>query len=177
MGIWTFFDFIHPDRGLPGTKCVGSAEDLLFREEDFSALLKTLYVVNSMKEQGSLVHVSKEFLALAAQNNFSLLKNFNWNCAKVDAFPSWVTIDCDGAVHYCDDFQEKRKKPKFDMTSIHENWDKFSKYGKELVKTRCRGCAWSTHIDAHFIKMGVNSIDSYIHGYEPSSPNPHVVKT
>jgi len=164
LGIWTFFDFIHPDRGLPGSKCRGDGGGLLFKEQDFPYLLKTLYEVQELKENGALVHASTEFLALMAQENFSLLKNFNWNCAKHDVFPSWVTIDCDGSVHYCDDFQEQRKKPKFDMTTIHENWEYFSEYGKELISTRCRGCAWSTHIDAHYIKMGVNSLNSYIHG-------------
>ena len=164
MGIWTFFDFIHPDRGLPGSKCKGKADGLLFEENDFLALLSILYQVLELKKEGCLVHVSKEFIALMAHDNFSLLKNFNWNCSKADVFPSWVTIDCDGSVHYCDDFQEQRKKPKFDMTTLHEDWKKFSEYGKELVSTRCRGCAWSTHIDAHFIKMGINPINSYIHG-------------
>lgn len=165
MGIWTFFDFIHPDRGLPGSKCKGNAEGLLFEEEDMPELLKILQEVRELKENfGCLVHVSKEFLALMEQNNFSLLKNFNWNCAKHDVFPSWVTIDCDGSVHYCDDFQEQRKNPKFDMTSLNNNWDKFSKYGRDLIRKRCRGCAWSTHIDAHYIKMGVNDIKSYVHG-------------
>lgn len=167
LGIWTFFDFIHPDRGLPGSKCKGNGDGLLFLPEDFPELLRILYKVQVMKEEGSLVHVSKEFLSLMAQNDFSLLKNFNWNCAKHDVFPSWITIDCDGSVHYCDDFQEQRQKPKFDMTTIHENWNFFRDYGKKLVKERCRGCAWSTHIDAHYIKMGVNSIDSYIHGLQP----------
>ncbi len=164
MGIWTFFDFIHPDRGLPGSKCKGDAKGLLFEEQDFSHLLKILFQVQQLKEEGNLVHVSKEFLSLMAQNDFSLLKNFNWNCAKHDVFPSWVTIDCDGSVHYCDDFQEQRKRSRFDMTTLSEDWDKYCKYGKELVQSRCRGCAWSTHIDAHFIKMGVNDINSYVHG-------------
>lgn len=164
MGIWTFFDFIHPDRGLPGSKCKGSAEGLLFEESDFIYLSSVLHEVLQLKKEGKLVHVSEEFLLLMEQDNFSLLKNFNWNCAKHDVFPSWVTIDCDGSVHYCDDFQEQRSRPRFDMTSLYDNWNKFSKYGKNLVSTRCRGCAWSTHIDAHFIKMGVNDINSYVHG-------------
>lgn len=164
LGIWTFFDFIHPDRGLPGTKCKGNGKGLLFEERDFPHLLKVLHKVVELKKDGYLVHVSKEFLSLMAQNNFSLLKNFNWNCAKHDVFPSWVTIDCDGSVHYCDDFQEQRSRPRFDMTSLNADWDKYSEYGKKLILDRCRGCSWSTHIDAHFIKMGVNDINSYVHG-------------
>ena len=164
LGIWTFFDFIHPDRGLPGSKCKGDAKGLLFEEKDFRPLLDVLHTVISLKEDGHLVHVSEEFINLMAQENFSLLKNFNWNCAKHDVFPSWVTIDCDGSVHYCDDFQEQRNRPKFDMCSLNKDWKKFSNYGKNLVQTRCRGCAWSTHIDAHFIKMGVNDITTYVHG-------------
>jgi MoaA/NifB/PqqE/SkfB family radical SAM enzyme len=163
-GIWTFFDFIHPDRGLPGSKCKGNAEGLLFQDGDYEMLLFFLNEVLELKKLGYLVHVSEEYINLMQQDNFSLLKNYNWNCAKHDVFPSWVTVDCDGSVHYCDDFQEQKKKPKFDMTTLEENWDKFSAYGKELVKNRCRGCAWSTHIDAHYIKMGVNDIKSYVHG-------------
>ena len=164
LGVWTFFDFIHPDRGLPGSKCKGSAEGLIFQKEDFLPLLDTLHTVISLKEDGHLVHVSEQFLHLMAQDDFSLLKNFNWNCAKSEVFPSWVTIDCDGSVHYCDDFQEQRKRPRFDMITLSSNWEKFSEYGRKLVSSRCRGCAWSTHIDAHYIKMGVNDIKSYIHG-------------
>jgi len=164
MGIWTFFDFIHPDRGLPGTKCRGNAEGFVFEDEDFPKLAEVMDEVCEMKEQDYLVHVSKEYINLMKQNDFSLLKNYNWNCAKLDVFPSWVTIDCDGSVHYCDDFQEQRKQPKFDMTTLFKDWDKFCRHGKKLVGTRCRGCAWSTHIDAHYIKMGINDIDSYVHG-------------
>ncbi len=163
-GIWTFFDFVHPDRGLPGSKCRGNAEDFIFLEKDLPQLHLVLATVLELKKQGYLVHVSEEYLNLMAQNNFSLLKNYNWNCAHAEVFPSWVTIDCDGGVHYCDDFQEQRKQPRFDMLNLKKDWNIFSATGKKLIQERCRGCAWSTHIDAHFIKLGVNDISSYVHG-------------
>lgn len=164
LGIWTFFDFIHPDRGQPGSKCNGNVEGLLFQPEDFDDLYFVLQRVVTLKEKGYLVHVSKECLDLVSANNFDALKNYNWNCAKHEEFPSWVTIDCDGSVHYCDDFMEKRRKPKFDMTNLFDSWNSFSKYGKELITGRCRGCVWSTHIDSHLIKNGTNPFESYVHG-------------
>lgn len=164
LGIWTFFDFIHPDRGQSGSKCKGNGEGLIFLPEDYDELHIVLQEVLNLKEQGYLVHVSKECLDLVSRNNFDALKNYNWNCARHEEFPSWVTIDYDGSVHYCDDFMEKRRKPKFDMTTLYENWDSFSEYGRELVTSRCRGCVWSTHIDSHLVKNGTNPIESYVHG-------------
>jgi len=164
LGIWTFFDFIHPDRGLPGTKCRGNGDELIFQNEDFEELYAVLSTVQDMKKTGRLVHVSDGFLQLMKSDNFSVLKNYNWNCSKSIAFPSWVTIDCDGSVHYCDDFQEQRKKPKFDMTTLSRNWGSFCEYGEDLISRRCRGCCWSTHVDAHYVKLGINPINSYVHG-------------
>lgn len=166
LGIWTFFDLIHPDRGQPGSKCKGNGEGLLFDDRHFSDLFLVLQRVLRLKEEGYLVHVSKECLDIISRNDFYALKNYNWNCAKYEQFPSWVTIDCDGSVHYCDDFMEQRRRPKFDMTTLFKDWEVFAEYGKALVSSRCRGCVWTTHIDAHLIKAGVNPVSSYVHGIE-----------
>jgi len=163
LGIWVFFDFIHPFRRQPGTKCRGYGKGLMFDSyEDLLNLDHVLKEVLYLKEQGYLVHTSKEFIATISEKNYKILRKYSWNCGKADCFPSWVTIDCDGEVKYCDDFHIQRER-KFDMTTLANEWEAFASHGKEMVK-KCPGCGWNTHIDSHLVKENKLNIHNYIHG-------------
>jgi sulfatase maturation enzyme AslB (radical SAM superfamily) len=162
-GIWTFFDMIHADRGQPGTKCKGYDKELMFEDrEDFDGLRRMLDDLVEMKEQGYMCHASYKFIAMLVRMDFHLLKNYSWNCAREDEFPSWVTVDCDGVVYPCDDFQPMF--PSVMIMDLKENWDAFGRFWKEGVDDRCPGCCWNTHIDAHLIKRGELKIGEYVHG-------------
>lgn len=173
-GIWTFFDLIHKDRGQPGSKVKDSKEtkDLYFTTEDLPALVRILNEALTMKNQGYMFHASKTFLEtlkLVVSLQMQLVGGspYMWNCSDYDCFPSWVTVDCDGAVFPCDDFQVREGDiPLLKFWDLERYWEFFSNQWKELVKMRCPGCLWNTHIDAHLIKRGLLPLTDYIHGTE-----------
>jgi len=169
-GIWTFFDFIHPDRGQPGSKVKNANPDLLFGAEDLKPLLEVLQKCLELKDKGYLFHTSKEFVDMV-KLVFSYASMYHvpnsvyrmWNCARHKCFPSWVTVDCDGIVYPCDDFQPKTvlNVPIWELAS---SWHDFSKSWKASVLAECPGCLWNTHIDSHYIKLGFIPITNYVHG-------------
>ena len=163
--IWFFFDLIHPDRGQPGSKCKNypGLKDLLFREEDMPNLIGTLKILEQLKEMGYKVHANVPFLD-HIRNTWYNQGLYKWNCAKENCFPSWVTVDCDGVVYACDDFQPPYEG--IDPIMIYHlsgRWEEFVSYWKKVVKKNCPGCAWNTHIDAHAIKRGDLDISKYVH--------------
>lgn len=163
MGIWTFFDIIHPARGQEGTKCKSyiGLDSLLFTKNELNELVDILKEVQTMKHKGYLIHSSDLFLEKLITNP-DLIFKYNWNCADEDNFPAWLTIDVDGIVYPCDDYQPKSSL-QIQCRDIYERWDEFSSYWKKNVIENCPGCLWNTHIDAHAIKRGQLSFVDYIH--------------
>ena len=171
-GIWTFFDLIHFSRGQAGSK-VRNTEitfDNIFQKDDFKALANVLREVISMKKRGYLCHASEIFLNKIIDEHDKI---YEWDCSKEESFPAWVTIDCDGTVYPCDDFQPKmytapnRKEkhiPETKMWNLYDDWNKFCSIWKKVVKNNCPGCCWNTHIDACAIKDGKLPLTDYIHG-------------
>ena len=164
LGIWTFYDLYHHDRFQEGSKTKGYDPKYAFlTEEDCNKLYTVLDYVNDLKQEGCLVHTNSEYLKKLKENGYSILRKYNWNCATYKEFPSWVTVDCDGSVYPCDDFQPQRIQP-FSVLEIYENWEYFKKEMRKAVLNGCPGCCWNTHIGAHAIKSGKESIEDYIHG-------------
>lgn len=160
-GVWLFFDLVHPDRGQPGSKTKGKDTSLLFRKDDISALIDVLDKLEDMKKAGSLVHSSIPFIEMLKQSKGDLVLNYNWHCAKRDSFPAWVTIDCDGLVYPCDDFQMKGMGVSLD--SLDSLWNDLPEFWRDRTLNSCPGCSWNTHIDAHFIKEGKLPFGGYVH--------------
>jgi len=165
LGIWTFFDFVHPDRGQPGSKCrnFDGIKDLLFTQHDIIPLLFELNEILDMKNRGFFVHTSKEFIRRVSNNGGQHILNYDWNCARESGFPAWVTVDCDGIVYPCDDFQPKYPYNPIIITEMHERWEEFQQYWQPIVAKQCPGCCWNTHLDAHFIKQGSLPFSDYVH--------------
>jgi len=155
LGIWTFYDLYHYDRGQPGCKCGKYDSELAIRDND--KLLESLFAVGQLRKEGYLVHTNDHYLDVLNKKTVN-----KWNCADYDVFPSWVTIDCDGTVYPCDDFQPPEAK-KFNVIEIYENWIDWRKKMKFLTKALCPGCFWNSHIGAHTIKAGLEDINDYIH--------------
>lgn len=181
-GIWTFFDLIHPDRGQPGSKVKETeySNELYFTKEDIVPLIDVLKIVMQMKEKGFLCHTSKAFVESVklAMAYFSVTKQpsaiypFIWQCCEASCFPSWVTVDCDGNVYPCDDFYTK-DAPIIKVWNIAERFVEFGEIWKPIIKEKCPGCLWNTHIDSHLIKTGILPITDYIHGMEFKSNDKH----
>lgn len=162
--IWFFFDFIHPYRGQAGSKCKDypGSQHLLFSEKDLASLVDVLQHVEGLKRAGYKCHSSKLFLDMIIEDPTRLLK-YDWNCADEDNFPAWVTVDCDGRVYPCDDFQMRITSPKIYVWELDRRWEEFCDFWKVAVKQYCTGCLWNTHIDAHAIKRGMLPLTDYVH--------------
>jgi len=162
LGIWTFYDLIHEDRGQPGSKCKGKAGNLMFKPDQLDKLFEVLELVTDMSKNGFLVHNSDNFVKMLQYMYGNTSGIYNWCCARHNEFPSWLTIDCDGTVLPCDDFHITRE------FKFHHNLDTWwpkciPVFREEIQKKECH-CAWNTHIDAHFIKAGHGKLSDYIHG-------------
>jgi len=155
LGIWTFYDLYHYNQGQPGSKCGKYDPELAIR--DTNKLLESLYAVKQLKKEGFLVHTNNHYLDVLNKKTSK-----KWNCADYDVFPSWVTVDCDGVVYPCDDFQPPEAQ-EFCITNIYENWVDWKKKMKFLTKALCPGCYWNSHIGAHAIAVGLEDINDYIH--------------
>ena len=128
------------------------------------------YLKLALKKEGALCHSSVPFLKiLQVQALMNNELDYNWNCADDrERFPSWVTIDCDGMVFPCDDFQPRDIIPNMKINYLTKgyNWNIFKKFWLRKVKKECPGCLWNTHIDAHFIKAGNIPFSDYVHTKE-----------
>lgn len=169
-GIWFFFDILHPDRHQPGSKCSGSGEPYLIKR--WSEFADILQFVLEMKNDGLLCHTSRPFINFLTHNINVGTKNIMtcWNCADEKEFPGWVTIDCNGLVYPCDDFQPKvyslyegsAYKP-ITMKNILSHCSRFTDMWKQIVKRYCPGCLWNTHYDTFRIKDGSIPFSDYVH--------------
>lgn len=164
LGIWTFFDFIHDDRGQPGAKVKTTDLGLKFIQEDFEELDIVMKEVLQLKKEGYLCHSSEHFLSMISANDHEVIKKYNWHCAKESNFPAWVTADCDGRVYCCDDYQLRNGDRDFYLDNLHEEFQEFSDYWQGLSLFDCSGCFWNHHIDAHQVKYGNLPITDYVHG-------------
>jgi len=163
LGIWTFYDIYHFDRQQPGSKTGEFNLGLSFADFEANKMVGVLREIDRMRIEGYLVHTNQHYLKVLSAKGYSAIHHYNWNCADYDVFPSWVTVDCDGVVYPCDDFQPDEAH-EFNITEIYENWSNFKKKMKFVTKATCPGCCWNTKIGAHAIKVGLEDINDYIHG-------------
>jgi hypothetical protein len=131
-----------------------------------------LSLVIDLKQDRLLCHASKQFMNTVkiAGASFQRVEStdatpFIWNCSDYECFPSWVTVGCSGNVFPCDDFYTK-DAPIIKVWELAKNWDRFNNIWKPIIKERCPGCLWNTHLDAHLIKNGSLPLTDYIHGTE-----------
>lgn len=158
LGIWTFFDLYHwsPKSMRYLSKC--QPYNSSFALDDYKSLILVLDEVKRLRNEGYLVHNSDSFTSIVIEDQLK----YAWKCSDYKEFPSWLTIDCDGSVMPCDDFQMKNEK--FSITNISETFGEFTEMMKTTVEINCHGCLWNTHCSAHAIKRGEEDISSYIHG-------------
>lgn len=160
QGYWFSFDFIHPDRGQPGTKSKGHDDTLVFRPgKDEDQVVEFARAIISIKNKYKLVHQSLGYLNEVA-NNPEMITKFSWKCTGA-TFPSWVTIDADGTVLPCDDFWTNRDFKVWDFTE--DKLAEFSVLYTKEIEDKCPGCAWSTHYDAVQIMENKSGFDEYVH--------------
>lgn len=163
LEIWSLFDPLHLDRGFPGTKCSsgGGTKELMFTDEDIPGLQTMFKKVLSLKKRGFLVHASVPYLEKIIHGASSFTGKYNWKCANdVSCFPSWITIDCDGKVHVCDD---NHPPSPFYMTNLSAQWNDFVDYWRNYVIKNCPGCAWNNYEESYLIAKGLVPKSAFVH--------------
>ncbi len=154
--IWFSFDFIHFDRGNPGTKVRGEDPTLRLTTDMVQKFCRGLL---DLKNKGFVIHQSTELLQHLIKYPH-MMSSYGWKCNNWQ-FPSWLTIDADGTVMPCDDFYTSRKWKIWNLDEAA--FVQFQKHYYEEVELKCAGCFWTTHFDASLIKQGKVSFDKYIH--------------
>ena len=166
--IHVFMDWIHDDKGNPGTKCRNfpGIEKLMFSHDDKQTLVdfgEKLLELERDTKTGPYVHQSEHYIGMLI-NTPEVIINRSWNCAFSKVFPSWVTIENTGDVRVCDDFHLGAKvveQIKFwELTPME--YDKLADRWRKIVQKSCKGCAWATHIDANLIKSGLVTFGDYV---------------
>ncbi len=140
-GIYTSFDVVHPDRGQEGSKCKDSYATPLITPFEWKKFRNVLEILIKAKTNNNIkLHNSLNFLKYL-KSNLKTSLNFQWRCEPA----SWITIDQDGTVFGCDDYQPEKMRNKFHILEygLKWDWDKFVDYYRKIFN--CPGCIWSTH--------------------------------
>ncbi|MFH1290083.1 MAG: radical SAM protein [Nanoarchaeota archaeon] len=153
---WFSFDIVHPDRGQPGTKCQGNAQEFLLDPMQIRLFCQTLLKI---KRRGYKIHQSEMLLKFMGAHP-EVVARFGWKCSNKE-FPSWLTIDADGTVLPCDDFHTIRDYKVWDLGK--KEFEDFTRVYKKEVAKYCLGCFWTTHYDAWLIKKGKVKFGEYVH--------------
>lgn len=157
-GVWVHFDILHFGIN-EGTKCSDSEE---VRELDFKVrsdlrwIRSVMHKVELQKKSGRLIHPSED---LIKRWGAPLNLNRGWKCSKA----SWVTVDADGSVYLCDDFQPEELRGKYMVWEIYDRWPEFKEEALRLVKERCRGCFWGTHVMSEEMVDNDKGTDYFAH--------------
>lgn len=158
IGVWTLFDIFHSTAG-KFSKCGHDGETMSPRAWDMSQTARELRM---LKDEGMLVHASDEYLKLVQHNYDGNPRNL-WHCSGKPT--GWLTVDADGSILACDDWQRPYPEGKI--------WDGFDEGDLERwiqpVRAECVGCAWNTHVDACLIEEGA-PLGTYVHPSVPNAP-------
>jgi hypothetical protein len=160
MGIWWSADLIHDNKVGRGeglgydprySKVSNPHADYAFVHEDVSSLGLFLCELVDMKGEGFKIYQSYSWLEFLLGAIESRAIRREWRCSD---YPSWLTIDADGMMLVCDDFQAKAPIYAADLP---DKFDEFVQFREgQLSGEGCRGCAWSTHW------MAYNQLDSEV---------------
>lgn len=137
-GVWFSFDFIHDDKNLPYYSKVASRNPMYaFDPIDVVSLEHFLTQMRALKTSGMMIYQSFGWFDYLLEDPFRIIDR-TWRCS---ADPAWVTIDSDGMVLICDDYQAPSWIYGWELA---DRWEDFKSF-KENIHRSCRRCAWSTH--------------------------------
>jgi len=151
--IWFLFDLYHPGTG-PLSKC--GNDDKKDHAPSKEGVLGICEALLKLKKQGRKIHASADYLNFLKMNYQGDVRSV-WHCrGKV---VGWLTVDADGSVLPCDDWQ----KP-FEGGKIWDELDeeRLERWALDSVED-CPGCSWNTHRDAIQIEAKQIKGSSYVH--------------
>jgi len=176
-GVWWSADWYHDNKLGQGvgeqqkwgysralSKVVDPHPDYMLGEEDADRVSTFIHTIKQMKEQGYLIYQPNEWLDFLSEDPVSRVIKREWECL---GYPAWLSIDADGKLLVCDDYQAKVA---IDATELADpnRWLDFvnartALLGNEVFK--CRGCAWSTHwMSYEQLNMGDAGVEQVTHG-------------
>jgi len=141
FGVWSYIEILHPDRRQPGSKCTNTLNKQLLQPSDKQEVIKILKNLLKAKVNKNIrLHNSVKQLKYFIKN-YNKAISFKWKCTP----GAWITIDQDGYVFGCDDYQPEDMR-KFHILSLNEDWtwDDFVTAWTKALKN-CPGCFWGTH--------------------------------
>lgn len=162
QGWWFLFDLYHPGMG-QYSKCNDEGG---LKEATATQLLRAVIALREQKQSKGLIHASLQYLDFLIAKCKALIDNGFQSSIEVRRFwhchnkkTGWLTIDSDGSVMPCDDWQ--RKMP-------WKIWEEYLPIGsivsqRDNLVANCFGCAWNTHFDAVGIEEGTIPITTYVH--------------
>lgn len=151
-GYWFMFDILHGDSG-PLGKCGRGGVLSPPTQEQGRKMAEALL---RLKLGGMKVHASKEYLS-KVRDEYNGDPRALWHCKGEST--GWLTVDADGAIMPCDDWQKRYPNAK-----IWDNIDTVDLAAwKDSAVNDCEGCAWNTHWDACAIERGEIPLGSYVH--------------
>jgi MoaA/NifB/PqqE/SkfB family radical SAM enzyme len=152
LGYWFLFDLAHNSNNMPKnvSKCTQNLDKI-----NATTIKHFLQYLIDLKKDGAKVHCSIEWLEYL-QKNFNQDIRTIWHCKKSREV-GWVTVNYDGTVYPCDDFQEGYVDKLWEI----DDWSHFEMW-RNLTVSRCPGCAWNTHFDGCLI-CETNNRGTYVH--------------
>lgn len=152
-GVHFLFDLYHPSTGR-WSKC-SDAPGL--RPPTVAQVQALCTALLALKQAGGLVHASAEYLT-ALRDGYTGNPRTFWHCR--GSVVGWLTVDADGSILPCDDWQQPFPGGKV--------WDEINvaqlEAWRHATVLPCVGCAWNTHFDAVRIeKAGGDDLGSYVH--------------
>jgi MoaA/NifB/PqqE/SkfB family radical SAM enzyme len=130
-----------------------------FGLEDAPRLREFLIKILEMKQAGYKIYQSEEWWEFLIAAVVPRAIKREWRCS---AYPAWLTVDSDGQVLVCDDFQAKSP---FYALDLLDRFDGFVQFREgQLAGNGCRGCAWSTHWMAYEQLASEFGVSQVTHG-------------
>lgn len=150
-GIWFLFDILHGSSGKL-SKCSDAGP---YKAPEAAKVVGMCVRLLELKRQGLKIHASESWLEYL-RDKYNEDVRRTWHCQGEPV--SWITVDADGSILPCDDWQKKYPGGKI--------WDNVNTLDLEQWLAGsvrdCPGCAWNTHFDAVRIRNG-GAVSQYIH--------------
>lgn len=150
-GWWFLFDLYHPGSG-PLSKCNDEGGLLPASADSVKRMTDGLL---HLKRNGGQIHASEQYLEYLNSHYHGNVRQV-WHCYRRKT--GWLTVDSDGAIMPCDDWQSKSPWKIWHSTASQV----VAAWRDEAVKS-CPGCSWNTHFDAVGIEEGTIPITTYVH--------------
>jgi len=166
-GYWFLFDIAHKaNQPAQVSKCSDTLEPV-----EANWLKQFLTAAIERKEDGAKIHPSIHWMTYLkehyADGPGDVARNV-WHCYDENtATLGWITVEFNGLVYPCDDYQIPIVNPA--TSHALRIWTLNEIDVETLVKERnrivrpCRGCAWNTHADAMSITSGEIDRGTYVH--------------